>query len=84
MLEVKEDFSVAEEVVGVEDVFVGMVDEEDATLAELDVETLEGALEDNGLLTELEALEGATGVVVGVVASAVVVGVSLVLEGAVL
>lgn len=69
---------------GVEEVFVGMVDEEDATLAELDVETLEGALEDNGLLTELEALEGATGVVVGVVASAVVVGVSLVLEGAVL
>jgi hypothetical protein len=75
---------VAEEAVGVEEVFVGMVDEEDATLAELDVETLEGALEDNGLLTELEALEGATGVVVGVVASAVVVGVSLVLEGAVL
>lgn len=74
----------AEEAVGVEEVFVGMVDEEDATLAELDVETLEGALEDNGLLTELEALEGATGVVVGVVASAVVVGVSLVLEGAVL
>jgi hypothetical protein len=83
-LEVKEGFPVAEEAEEVEEVFVGTVDEE-ATLALLDVETLEGALEDSRLLAELEALEGATtGVVVGVVAPAVVVGVSLVLEGAVL
>jgi hypothetical protein len=84
MLEVKEGFTEAEEEAeGVEDVFEETLDE-DATLAELDVEALEGVLEDDELLTELEALEGAGGVAVVGVASGVVVGVSLAVVGVIL
>jgi hypothetical protein len=75
MLEVKEALEEAEG--EEEEVLVESVDE-DATLA-LDVEALEGLLEEDELITELEVLGAAA--VVGVVVGAAEVDTGAALEG---